>query len=86
VQLVAVGNAFNGGDVAACGLSRQHGAGFYRSPVDMDDAGAALAGITAYMGAGQIEVFAQDVNKEGSILNVYRYSLPVDRQIDCRHA
>jgi hypothetical protein len=52
----------------------------------MDDAGAALAGITADMGAGQIEIFAQQVNKEGSILNVYRYSLPVDRQIDCRHA
>src|SRR5207253_4241728 len=57
MQLVALGDTLDGGDVAAGGLRRQHGAGFYRAAVDMDDAGAALAGVAADMRAGQIEIF-----------------------------
>src|ERR1700682_4397304 len=44
MQLVALRDALDGGDVGAVGLSDQHGAGFDRPAVDMDDAGAALAG------------------------------------------
>ena len=46
--------------LAAVGLARQHGAGFHRPAVDMDDAGAALAGVAADMGPGQIQVFTQE--------------------------
>jgi hypothetical protein len=45
----------------------------------MDDAGAALTGIAADVSAGQVEVFAQEVDKEDSVLNIYRHSPTVDR-------
>src|SRR4051794_25513854 len=70
VQFVALGDAFDGGDAGARGLSGQHGAGFDRPAVDMDDTGAALAGVAADMGAGQVEVFAEQVDEEGPVLDV----------------
>ena len=60
VQLVALGDAFDRGDVGAVGLAREHGAGLHRLAVDMDDAGAALAGVAADMGPGEAEVLAQE--------------------------
>src|ERR1700759_1427912 len=43
VQLVALRDAFDGGDAGAIGLPPQHGAGFDGATIDVDDAGAALA-------------------------------------------
>ena len=86
VQFVALGDAFDGGDVGAVGLARQHGAGFDRLAVDMDDAGAALAGVAADMGAGQVEIFAQEMDQERPVFDVDRDGLAVHRQFDCRHA
>jgi hypothetical protein len=43
---------------------RQRGAALHRLAVDMHDAGAALAGVAADMGAGQAEVFAQELNQQ----------------------
>ena len=56
---------------------RQHGAGFDRPAVDMDDTGAALAGIAADMGAGQVQIFAQQMNQEGSVFNICRDSFTI---------
>ena len=64
----------------------QHGAGFDRPAVDMDDAGAALAGVAADMGAGQVQIFAQEMDEEGPVLDLGRDGLAVHRQFDCRHA
>jgi hypothetical protein len=36
----------------------------------MDDAGAALAGIAADMGAREIQVFAQQMHEEGPVLDL----------------
>lgn len=80
VQLVALGNAFDGGDAGASGLSGQHGAGFHRAAVDLNHAGAALAGIAADMRAGEVQVFAQEMDQKGSVLNIYRYSLNLQIQ------
>jgi hypothetical protein len=44
----------------------------------MDDAGAALAGIAADMGAGQVQVFAQEMDEEGSVLNICRNGITID--------
>src|ERR1700730_15424377 len=52
----------------------------------MDDAGAALAGVTADMGAGQVQMLAQEMDKKGSVLDVGRDRLAVYRQFDCGHA
>ena len=86
MQLVALGDAFDGGDVGACGLRRQHRAGFHRAAVDMDHAGAALAGVAADMGAGQIEIFAQEMHQQRAVLDVDRDRLAVHCQFDGRHA
>ena len=72
--------------LAPVGLAGQHGAGFDRPAVDMDDAGAALAGIAADMGAGQVQMFAQEMDQQGPVLDVDRDRLAVHRQFDCRHA
>ena len=79
VQFVAPGDTFDRGDAGARGLSRQHGTGFHCPAVDMDDAGTALAGVAADMRAGQVQLFTQKMDEKGSVLNIYRNSLTVDR-------
>ena len=86
VQFVALRDALDGGDVAAGRLPGQHGAGLHRPAVDMDDAGAALAGVAADMGAGQTQVFAQEMDQQGPVLDLGRDGFAVHRQFDCRHA
>src|SRR6266404_7648052 len=51
----------------------------------MHDTGAALAGIAADMGAGQVQMIAQEIDKEGTVLDLRRDRLAVHRQFDCRH-
>ena len=51
----------------------------------MDDTGAALAGVAADMGAGQVEMIAQQMDKESPILKIGRDTLAVHGQFDCRH-
>src|SRR5579883_751523 len=58
VQLPVLGQPFDGEDVSAFGLDRQQGAALDGATVDMDDAGAALAGIAPDMGASKAEFFA----------------------------
>ena len=82
MQLVALGEAFDGGDVGAVGLTDQHGAGLDRPAVDMHDAGAALAGVAADMGAGQAQMLAQQMDKQGAVLDIGRDRLAVHRQFD----
>ena len=72
--------------LAAVGLSGQHGAGFDRPAVDMHDAGAALAGVAADMGAGQVQMIAQQMDQKGAVLDIGRDRLAVHRQFDGRHA
>ena len=85
VQLVALGDAFDGGDVGAVGLSDQHGAGFHRPAIDMDDAGAALAGVASDMRAGESEMVAQEMDKQRSVFDIAGDRLAIDCQFDCRH-
>src|SRR5258705_13619530 len=51
----------------------------------MHDTGAALAGIAADMGAGEVQMIAQEIDKEGPVLDLSRDRLAVHRQFDCRH-
>ena len=52
----------------------------------MDDAGAALAGVAADMGAGQIQMIAQEMDQQSAVFDVSRDCLAVHCQFDCRHA
>src|SRR3546814_5203559 len=58
------GEAFDGGDRGALGLGGQHGAGLDAATIDMDDAGAALAGVAAHMGAGHAENVSQRLDQK----------------------
>src|SRR5258707_12529380 len=51
----------------------------------MNDTGAALAGVAADMGARQVQMIAQEIDKEGPVLDLSRDRLAVHRQFDCRH-
>src|SRR5580700_1194912 len=53
------GQPLDGQHSGAFELQRQHGARFRRLAVDVDDAGAALRGVAADMGASEPQVFAQ---------------------------
>jgi hypothetical protein len=52
-RTVRLGQPFDGRDLGALALQREQSAGFGCDAVDMDDAGAALRGVTAHMRAGQ---------------------------------
>src|SRR5204862_194882 len=59
MQLAVLRQALDRQDVRALGLPGEHGAGFDRLAVDMDDAGAALRGVAPDMGACQTQTLAQ---------------------------
>ncbi len=61
VQLAAGAEAFDGGDVAPAHLHGQHQAGLHDFAVHQHGAGAADAGLAAALGAGQVQVVAQQV-------------------------
>jgi hypothetical protein len=72
--------AFDRGDFQAVGLDGEHGAAFDRLTVDMDDTGAALAGVAADMGACQAKVIAEQLHQKGASLDLARYGLAVNLQ------
>src|SRR5512147_385658 len=63
VQGVAPGQSLDRGDLAPLGLHGQHGTALHRAAVDQDGTGAALRGIAADMGAGEIEVVPERVDQ-----------------------
>jgi len=55
--------AFNGSDLSAIGLHREQGARLQHFAVQVDGAGAALAGVTANLRARHIQLFAQKMDQ-----------------------
>ena len=55
-RAIRVGDALDGEHLRALGLNREHGAGSYRLAVEIDGAGAAVAGLAADMRAGEPRV------------------------------
>src|SRR6476659_2923167 len=51
----------------------------------MNDTGAALAGVAADMGARQVQMVAQEIDKEGPVLDLSRDRLAIHCQFECRH-
>jgi hypothetical protein len=52
----------------------------------VDDAGAALAGVATDMGAGQVQVFAEELNEQGAGFDLARHLLAVHRHGNRGHA
>jgi hypothetical protein len=63
VRLLLAAQALDGGDLAALVHDRQGQAGVDPLAVDDDGAGAALAAVAAFFGAGQVQHFAQRVQQ-----------------------
>ncbi len=86
VQRRAVGGqALDGPDLVAVGHHRQRGAGFHRLAVEMDDAGAALRGVAADMGARQPQVFAEQLDQKGTGVDIGVYGIAVHDQGNLGH-
>jgi hypothetical protein len=61
MQVIALRDALDGGDRCAFGFHAQHQAGAHDPAVADDGAGAAVAGRTAFLAAGEAEHVAQRV-------------------------
>src|SRR5215218_9418835 len=81
-QLVAVGDALHRLDRGAVGLDREHHAALQQRPVDDHRAGAAVAGVTADVAAGQVEVVAEEVDQQLPRLHLPLVRRAVDRDRD----
>src|SRR5215469_7629409 len=68
-RAVGIGHAFDGGDLAAIGLHGEHGAGFHRHAVDIDGAGTAMGGLAADMGAGHLQILADEMHEQRARLD-----------------
>ena len=85
MQRFRASNSFDGRDVGAFGGNGQHGAGFYRFAVYMNDTGAALAGVTADVSACQCHGFADEADEQRVVRHVGTDSFPVQREIHVSH-
>ena len=64
------GETFDGKDIGALELQREHGARFHRLAVDENHAGPALRGVAAHMGAGQAQIFAKQLHQKGARVDI----------------
>src|SRR6266566_2103188 len=79
------GQSLDGPDFMPVGHHHQRGAGLHRLTVEMHDAGAALRGIAADMGAGQPQVLAQELHQEGAGVDIGSYGITVHNQRNLGH-
>ena len=83
VQRVAGGEALDGGDFGAVEGDGEGQAGVDPPVVDQHRAGAALAAVAAFLGAGQGHALAQEVEQgHPRVVERYRPCLAVDGQAD----
>ena len=65
-QLLALGEPLDGGDLRAVRLHREQHAALHRLAVEVDRAGAAVAGVAADVRAGQVDVVADEVDEQAA--------------------
>jgi hypothetical protein len=81
---IRVGDALDSGDLGAIGLDGEHHAGFDRLAVEIDGAGAAMAGVAADVGAGEILLLAKEMDKQRARLGQRFHRLAIDRHLNMR--
>ena len=83
MQMIGVGGqALDGEDVVAVGLHREEQAGADGLAVEKDGAGAADAMLAAHVGAGQVQVVADEVAEQQAGLHLALIIDAVDAYID----
>ena len=85
VEVVAVREAFDGGDFGSVGRDGEGEAGVDAAAVDEDSAGSALAVVAALLAAGECEVFAQSVEKRGAGVEREGVGYAVDLESHAHH-
>src|ERR1700739_2937049 len=85
VKLLVDDETFDGSDLRAFGLQNGNQAGVDQIAVHQDGAGSALAFAAAFLGAGEVQIFAEDIEK-----SLHRRSLDglfavVDGELDSAH-
>ena len=86
MEFVVCRQAFDGHDGGAVGLQGQHGAGFDRFAVDVNNAGSALARVAADMGSGEAQLLSQEVHQKGAGFDLTARRLAVDGHCYAGHA
>ena len=80
VQLAVGGQTLDRDHVGTVGLDRQHGAALHRLTVDVDGARPARRGVAPDVGAGQLELLAQELHEQRPRLDIAAASGTVDRE------
>jgi hypothetical protein len=87
MQAVALGEAFNGGNLPLRNIADPRDAGPARLAIDQNGTGAALAFAAAILAAGQIEMVAQHEQQAGVGIRVNGVGTSVDVQLSsCSHS
>jgi hypothetical protein len=79
------GEAFDSDDGCPFALQREHCARLHRHAVDMDDAGAALRGVAADMGAGEVQMLPKKFHQQRSAFDLAADGASVHCHRDHRH-
>ena len=79
------GQPLDGANLMAVGHDSERGAGFHRLAVEMHDAGAALRGVAADMGARQPQIFPQQLDQQGTGVDIGVYGVTVHDQGNLGH-
>ncbi len=82
-EIGVVGQPFDGNDLGALGLNRQHEAGTHGRAIDNDRAGAAHAVLAADMGSGEPQMVAQAIRERQPRLNLHFDLSTVDTKSHC---
>ena len=85
VQIGPVREALDGGDVRAVAGHGEGGAGFDGLAIHMHHTGAALARITADMGAGEADRIAQKLHQQGAGIDLSAHALAVHNKAHLWH-
>jgi hypothetical protein len=80
MQLITVGEAFDGRDLAAVRLNGEERAGAHGDAVHVHGAGATLARITAHMGAREAQMIPQEFGQRPARLNLAGHRFAVYSQ------
>ncbi len=79
VQLAVLRDAFDGHDIRAVCLHREHGAALHRAAIDMDHAGPALAGIAADMRPRPAKMLSDHLDEQGTGIDLCADGFAVQR-------
>lgn len=85
MQGFATGQPFDGLNLPPLRLERREDARVDRDAVDMNGADAALGFLAADLGAGQLQVVAQDVGQCAALRHIERVFGSVDGQVELAH-